>query len=1097
MPGVISMENGGPNGARSNHDIDSTLNGVNGAGADGHQNALDKGKAVSGGDASGAMVNGNATSGPLVNGSRPNAPASDQVPRMNDLPDEIVHITQGYISLSTFLTRLAQSTHNNLEDQITKMAKMPLPVAAMNGNSSIPNNDMDDVSNENIIKKKSILDFAYKEHQRWVKALVITEWSRKAEMVSKLIDLRAHIMKQQVLTDTAFDTMVNVKRDLTFARMPSPDLKTALQVLSTGKAAWMPDLQYIEPPPLTLQEQSQWMSDVNTLLSLRLNLEDFDKIPYHFRNYHIKSGRVTFKVPGEFEVDLTIADEDFEKQFWFIDLRFTFKPSAAAIPESLKDYLERHVNGVLSTEGLLGCYQFLHELVLTHKLNELRRQANQLSKGSWTGTLKVEPLNRALAIQYWTSRAPPTSPKSWVLVAVNSGRKANGEANPKSSSFLQAKWYRDNKEVKDVEVPFDANNLSAEALLKTVIGLHIDFLLSSIHDKLMATPRFRNREAAMVLRSSQEDPAASSLSMQVGYKDSISLLIEPTTGVFAVKPHSKFIYQHELQLNNGKSPADDGVTCLENVRCAIMEEELNRRGSTMGWSVKKCPLSNEELRSATKNREWTKTIWLQRAGWRPTWFIMVVLSLSGDEWWLLEVDRNTPGPVVKLTAKLPFNKGYPSLHNTFWNNMTVFATGMIAQAIDMRELHKQHIKFKPNETKSWSLPRQVRLPSIEIALSGIFPSMVFDSSEKESSKASSNRDLEQLGLASITQPATGLKLSTIEPWANDIVSISFKGAQLPEAELAATEGVNPQDAKSDAPLVCISDAIIKVRRPAKFTSIKGALVGQDVSYNLLKGEFRLRMRHSLGQSILESLKSRVKAVDRFVSFVESMDKAKGSIQSETVSLQEVVFSYRDQTNDSPNDTTATGRRWRVALNLSKDVIDIKMEKGNPHLRVVDLMQNLVNSDGGIEALMAWLPTSLPALEAIQKTEELWADIKARNQGRFQFSMNSLEWMTLDYFISGPGQMQRRVAFEGRIKSRRGEPWWHIWRVPVANDTSVPNDDLTTALKHVWEGKGDDWTGLVTSAVGGPSRGVVGILKAIDDAIRPMTSQGNSEVVVLE
>ena len=103
MPGVISMENGGPNGARSNHDIDSTLNGVNGAGADGHQNALDKGKAASGGDASGAMVNGNATSGPLVNGSRPNAPASDQVPRMNDLPDEIVHITQGYISLSTFL----------------------------------------------------------------------------------------------------------------------------------------------------------------------------------------------------------------------------------------------------------------------------------------------------------------------------------------------------------------------------------------------------------------------------------------------------------------------------------------------------------------------------------------------------------------------------------------------------------------------------------------------------------------------------------------------------------------------------------------------------------------------------------------------------------------------------------------------------------------------------------------------------------------------------------------------------------------------------------------------------------------------------------
>ncbi|KAF5012223.1 hypothetical protein FDECE_1711 [Fusarium decemcellulare] len=1086
----------------------SKLNGVNGAGAHGHQNALDKGKAVAVADAGNAAVNGAVATAPQTNGFRTDALPTDEVgPRMNDLPDEILHITRGYVSLSTLLTRMAQYTHNQLQEKIVEMAKMPVPATAMNGNSSIPNNDLDDTSSENLSKKKLILNFALDEHRKWVKALVIAEWSRKAEMVSKLIDLRFHIQAQQVCYDTAFDTMVNVKRDLTFARMPSPDLKTALQVLSTGKAAWMPDLQYIEPPPLTLEEQIQWMSDVNTLLSLRLNLEDFDKIPYQFRNYEIDSGRVTFKVPGEFEVDLTIADEDFEKQFWFIDFRFTFTPSASSIPESLKNYLEGHVNDVLSKDGLLGCYQFLHEFVLTHKLTELRRQATQLSKSSWTGTLKVEALNRALAIQYWTSRAPPTSPKSWVLVAVNSGRKANGQTNPKSSTHLTAKWYRDNKEVSDVDIPFDSENLSAETLLKTVIGRHIDFLLSSIHNKLQTTPRFRNREAAMVLRSSQLDPAASSLTMRVGYKDSASLLIEPTTGVFAVKPHSKFTIQHELQLNNGKNPADDGVTCLENVRCGVMEDELNRRGSTLGWSTKKCPLNNEELRSVTRTRDWTKTIWLQRAGWGPNWYVMVMLSLSGDEWWLLEVDRSAPGQAVKLAAKLPLNKGYPHLNDGFWNNLMVFATGMIVQAVDMRELHRHHIKCRPNEARNWSLPQQVRLPSIEIALSGIFPSMVFDSAEKDGTKASSgssNEGIDNSELASIVQPATALSVSTRQPWANDIVSIRFKGVQPPDPEPSGPEDADPENAKPDPPLTCVSDAIIRVRRPAKFTSLRGTMVGRDVSYNPRKGEFCLRMRHSIGQPIMENLKSRVKAVDRFVSFVESMDKAKGSIRSEAVSLKAVVFSYGNPTSQPDDQSSTPPRLWRVALDLSKDDIDIKMETGNPHLRVVDLMQNLVNSDGGIEALMAWLPASLPALEAIQKMEESWADIEARNQGRFTFSMNSVDWMTFQYSLTGSGsasQMpQRQIAFEGRMKSRRGEPWWHIWRAAPGNDTSPPDDEFTPALKPVWEGRGEDWNGLATSAAGGPSRGVVGVLMAIDGAIRPLagtSTLGGTQVVVLE
>lgn len=162
---------------------------------------------------------------------------------MNNLPEEIVHITHGFVPLSLLLTRLAQVTHNALQDKIAELAKMPLPATAVNGNSTLAAGGApDDSSNENLRKKGALASFAQDMHGRWLKALVITEWSRKSDMVSKLIDLKFHIDQQRILYDASLDNIVNVKRDLTFARMPSPDLKTALQILSTGKAPWIPDV---------------------------------------------------------------------------------------------------------------------------------------------------------------------------------------------------------------------------------------------------------------------------------------------------------------------------------------------------------------------------------------------------------------------------------------------------------------------------------------------------------------------------------------------------------------------------------------------------------------------------------------------------------------------------------------------------------------------------------------------------------------------------------------------------------------------------------------------------------------------------------------
>jgi mediator of RNA polymerase II transcription subunit 14 len=377
---------------------------------------------------------------------------------------------------------------------------------------------------------------------------------------------------------------------------------------------------------------------LNTLLSVRLNLEEFDKIPFQFKDYSIDSGRVTFKVDGEFEVDLTIADEDPEKQFWFIDFRFAFSPASEQLSEGLKTFLELSVNDVLSKDGLDGCYRFLHEFVLTHKIGELRRQASELTRDTWTNTLVVEPLHRALAIQYWSNRYGPTALKSWLMISVHSAAKSKGQVDPRSSSYLTVSWHRDGKEIKDVDLSFDVKELSVEKLLKAAIARHIEHILSSIHSKLLPTPRFVHGEAAMTMEISTTEPIDSYLTIQLNCYQDITLVIEPITGFFSLRPHARFSLLGEQRFNyGGKDPAEDGVACLEYVRRTYMVEEVNRRGKTLGWSTTNNPLSPEEIRRLIGAREVPVTICCQRQGWGADWFVMMTLSLSGDEWWLFEM----------------------------------------------------------------------------------------------------------------------------------------------------------------------------------------------------------------------------------------------------------------------------------------------------------------------------------------------------------------------------------------------------------------------------------------------------------------------------
>ena len=414
----------------------------------------------------------------------------------------------------------------------------------------------------------------------------------------------------------------------------------------------------------------------------------------------------------------------------------------------------------------------------------------------------------------------------------------------------------------------------------------------------------------------------------------------------------------------------------------------------------------------------------------------------------------------------------------FWNNLTLFASGMIVQSADLRELHRLRIKSRPSESASWSIPQQIKIPAIEIGLSALFPTMVYTGGDGSTRrKLRSKKDEDTSNLEPVSGPVASLALSKKQPWAKNVVTIKFKGVQFVSTPLESRDASAP-----NRQLVCTSEAMVKVLNPSQFAALKGSL-DPNLSFNPQTGEFFIRLHHSVGEAAIPSLKSRLRAVDRFVNFLEALDKAKGLIFRERVTLREVVFSYGEGEPEALNDTADEApKRWRVTLDLSQDDVDVRLEMGSPHSRIVDMLKRLVNQDGGIGALLTWLPTSLPAMSTIEQIEKDWVALQEQRKGTLDFTMKTMDWAGMRYCLpDANGSGERHLALALNIKTRRGECWWHIWRSD--RQDGEPDDEFDEVLRPIWNRKGDMWQGLATGAAGKPKEGVVNMLRAVDSAVR--------------
>jgi mediator of RNA polymerase II transcription subunit 14 len=396
---------------------------------------------------------------------------------------------------------------------------------------------------------------------------------------------------------------------------------------------------------LTAQQKLHWLNELDVTIHMRLQLHEYEHIPQPWKEYEVGNGRVTFTVPGEYEVDLTISEEEFENnQFWFLDYRQTFVPTPPELSDRARKFIEDHVNTILKDEGLPGCYKYLHELTLTTKISELAHQAAALSQtGLWIDTLKVERLNRCLSIQYWAQRSRSKEPASWILIGVHSARPSEGFHDPGTPSRLMLQWFRDGKEVKGVDIPFDVDTISVENLLTAVISRHVEHILSSIYNTLKSKPRYAQKKGNLELQISEQPHANSSLSMQLlGERNAVLHIGTWMGNLYFSEPSPLVAHEWKQRFNSLRSPVDEGPGALEQFRWSYTARCLRMLPKSAQWAIlPQAPIPLDEVKRAVNmhappSREAAHMVWVRHTHWHPHWYAMMSLSLGGDYWRLIQ-----------------------------------------------------------------------------------------------------------------------------------------------------------------------------------------------------------------------------------------------------------------------------------------------------------------------------------------------------------------------------------------------------------------------------------------------------------------------------
>ncbi|KAJ4345075.1 mediator complex subunit [Ascochyta clinopodiicola] len=817
MPGILMMNHSATESARDGETKKRSFDGKLVNGVDVRNDA--------------AVANGN-TGKFAINGAS-TAVAAPTMDQYTELPPEIAHIgPEAYHPLSKLLARIAQECYNALEDTLHKMSGMS-PGHQANG---VMTNGVTSQDNPEVNKRKKLLllKFAQENRAKFIKLLVLTEWGQKSAVdIGKVIDLYSWAKEQAAHMDFVDEQVNQIKILSAYARENNPDIRTALEVLSTGNASWIPTLDYIPPVPISPDKALKLLRAMNTSLSIRLNVHE--TLPRHLQNWRIESGRATFVIDNEIEFDVMSFVEDTSDQWWFIDLRLLFVPAPTIeIGSRFFLTLKQQADYVLHEKGLSGLFDFLHNFVLTHKISVLRSQAAGLARSGWAGSLKVEPVHRELVVQYWTDRP---GKKNWIEFGTTSNKSKNGKMSWRGAPIpsLTARWFRQGKEVVDTDLGVDWKDLSMERILKRVIALHTAQILQSAREHF---------DASLGVDSSLSgsEPTDCSLTVSLGTASNlVTLSLELITGNYIIRPASALSARAEFAMNQGREPVQmAGI--LTSMLSQTLRDQIQRTAQQLGWQqITRQALRPDIVRAAVKAQVLDYALYSPR-GWTSTWTLAVMVGTAGDSWWILQLGSN--GTAIEYAERISMQRYDGSslaINRSTLNSVERVAVQLISFRVTARQLEKEQKTFTlRHEFSPSSKPTEV------------------------------GRVVQGWALYLQTIDLLTTK-SGEQPWLEDNIAIACEGL------------------KSDGRSVWhIASGRMVKNAAADMQKLMAASPQSNFKFTA-DGSFRILLATPFGSDILSELRARLRDVNRLRSFATTLQKRQMRLTSS--SLQRVQFRY--------------------------------------------------------------------------------------------------------------------------------------------------------------------------------------------------------------
>ncbi|OQE27127.1 hypothetical protein PENFLA_c006G00222 [Penicillium flavigenum] len=1015
MPGFV-MDNVNIEGSVQRPGLNEARNGTPNADKSGHLS-----------DMNGSVYANGASSGIAASNQYPSTLTDETVEIVPTLPFKLPHITQGFFPFGTLVNRSVQECWNELSELIAELATIQVPASG----GSMPTNGKPagNQSSENVHKKLRLLDFAHAKRAEFIKLLVLSQWSRQAADVSRLIDIQGFIRTRHQSYDAALQYVGEVKRDLVRAQVANPDLKTAVEVLSKGRVASLPDLGYKPPTPLTARATLKKLLKLNRIISVRLAIHD--SVPPPLRNYRVHDGRVTFTISGEFELDLSVAEESKASQFFFVDIRFLFSPSSPIPKGRIFNELDGKINDLLRDDGLMGCFQFLHGLVLTNKINILFKQAVDLSRGLWADALRIELLHRTLVVQYWPQRA---GPKSWLEIGVKTGHRSGSSSDPKPGmSHVGFRWMRDGQQVSSDAIRFNPSDLSMELILRSVIALHTSHLLSTAFATLKKHILFSNHTLSLQAQLSPTEPGDCRLDVQLTASRSLRVSIEPMSGSITLCGTPHVLERLDGDRGLYKSSIEEILSRIARLRCITAVDEIDSGTKALGLE----PV-NQRVLGLDPRKLFPpgvmRTAFFTHRLWNRHWVAAATSSMDGDRWWLVQLrptetakmgpfysigDHSMSVPQAHVVSEtlVPAQK---RLNYTTCAELVHGLTGILAIHANARylaDLPAMH--FWPS------------LKELQLETNLTVPGLLFNYSSSTLPPA-----------FRITLPFGVKKQSQFK----EMIRLVFHGIDYQSRSvIMMAHGTLKTRIKSLVPLV---------------SSIDSSLIIED------KGAgFALRLLVPAGHSVIACLFELLQRLECVLSILQSLIR-KG-MEPRSLSLSRIDFAYGPENKFSAlfdisskgpslSDYVDVANAISKAKPLFQLKLGIKFESSSPHRRIQEPLTVALNqrfTEAGVESTLQLLATTLPLLRSLDQ-------ITPQSNHTDLSIVQIIVRKPTVYMIHYP-RLRSRFHLSAVMHQDR-----LVWMLRDANgmDQSGRGQVAAFVQEKLYQSKGDGWNGMGDGAV---------------------------------